>query len=415
MASRHPQYRHYGKSVEHLPPNGYTLAYNPVSSLEDARSASSKSNKEANRTLRRVPKDSKLSSSFGNWLGRHKAKKVDNSERVRISQPVPIQQAPPRPRRPSDTPKYVNQLKELATSAASRQYPKKIEIKRENLGQAHEALGSHPVNLTRRVDTAEKGVAVQQAPLQRAGKSSDLRSVAKAEAQSRRVSRKPRRTVDDKAERRKGRVFLGARDLYEFPNPENYESTEEKIDDRVWEDAGFDDPHAPASRKSPVPEITLTEPTPIDENDTFQTEEPQKLLGVDDCYKVLYHGQVKELRGLRHTLRYLVPLAWLVAEAEGVDLNDMGALESALKTIIADREKLFDLFPLAQLLAEDQKVDIDDFKALPRALHNVMADRDSAKRIADYHKMVSRRLEGKIAQLEKERADSEDNEEYQWM
>ncbi|KAI1089080.1 hypothetical protein F5B19DRAFT_504998 [Rostrohypoxylon terebratum] len=415
MASKYPQYRPYGNSVEHLPPSGHTLAYDPTTGLKDFKSTSSKQSKEANRTLRRVPKDSKLSSSFGNWLGRHKTRKVDNSEQIRISEPVPIKQAPPRPRRPSDAPGYMSQLYELTGSAASRQEPKKIEIKRENLGQAHEALRSHPVNLAPRVDTTEKGVRVQNAPLKHIGKSGDLRSVVKTGAQSRRSSVERRRMADTKADRRKGRVFLNPQSLYEFPNPENFESAEEETDGRVWEDAGFDAPHTPATRKSPVPEITLTQPTPIDENTPLQSEEPQKLLGVDDCYKVLYHGQVKELRGLRHTLRYLVPLAWLVAEAEGVDLNDMGALENALKTIIADREKLFDLFPLAQLLAEDQKVDIDDFKALPRALNNVMADRDSAKRIADYHKIVSRRLEGKIAQLEKGKDGGEDEEEYQWM
>ncbi|KAI1456621.1 hypothetical protein F4805DRAFT_458621 [Annulohypoxylon moriforme] len=417
MPSRQPQYRQYGSSAEHLAlQRGSTQAYDSDSSVKEARQLHS--GKGGNRTLRRVPKDAKLSSSFGNWLGRHKAKKVDNSERIRISDPIPIQPAPPRPRRPSDS---ENGRYEQLRSAAPKPPPKDIEIKRENLGNVHEALRSHPVfprPATKEGDVRARPVSgTRQAPAKYADKNGDLRTAARNEVQTKRTSMEPQQKADVKAERRKGRVFLDAKDLYEFPDPETFGNSEENDDDgHHWEDAGFDDPHTPATSNGPTPKITITEPTP-DEHNSLQVEEsPQRLLGVDDCYKVLYQGQTKELRGLRNTLRYLVPLAWLVAEAEGVDLNDIGALEGALKTIIADREKLFDLFPLAQVLAEDQKVDIDDFKGLPGALKNVMSDRDSAKRMADYHKMVSRRLEGKIAQLERERdGEDDDDEQYQWL
>ncbi|KAI1205887.1 uncharacterized protein F4807DRAFT_464349 [Annulohypoxylon truncatum] len=418
MTSRQLQYRQYGGSAEHLTlQNGSTLAYDFNHSVTEARPSSPTSNKGASRTLRRVPKDAKLSSSFGNWLGRHKAKKGDNSERIHISEPKPLQQAPPRPRRPSDAPELAHGPYELPGSIVSRPPTKNPEIKRENLGNVHEALRSHPI--APRPDTKDKGIPVRRVPLNYAVKNSDSSATARTEVRTKRTSKVPQSTADVKAERRKGRIFLDGKNLYEFPDPESYESGEEENNDdgHLWEDAGFDDPGMPAINERSVPKITVTHPTDNEQSSIQSEETPQKLLGVDDCYKVLYQGQTKELRGLRKTLKYLVPLAWLVAEAEGVDPHDGVALEGALRTIIADREKLFDLFPLAQVLAEDQKVDIDDFKALPRALKNIMSDRDSATRIADYHRMVSRRLEGKIAQLERERTrdESDDDEEYQWL
>ncbi|KAI0889603.1 uncharacterized protein GGS22DRAFT_182946 [Annulohypoxylon maeteangense] len=413
MASRQPQYRQYGGSVERLPlHNGSTLAYDSNSSVKDVRLHESASNKGVDRTLRRVPKDAKLSSSFGNWLGRYKAKKGENLDRIRISDPMPIQQTPSRPKRSSYTPELGNGSHELLRSAAPKPPPRDVEIKRENLGGCHEALRSHPI--APQPSPKERNVATRQTPLKHTAKSGNSKAVAHDEPRTKGTTMEPRQKTDVKTERRKGRIFLDTTDMYEFPNPDTFESSEENDDDgHIWEDAGFDDPQ-PVTKNESAPKITITQPSDDGYSSMKSEETPQRLLGVDDCYKVLYEGQTKEMRGLRNTLRYLVPLAWLIADAEGVDPNDIDALEGALKTIIADREKLFDLFPLAQVLAEDQKVDIDDFKALPRALQNVMADRDNARRMADYHRMASRRLEGRIAKLERER-DSEDNEEYQWL
>ncbi|KAI2472366.1 hypothetical protein F4781DRAFT_428336 [Annulohypoxylon bovei var. microspora] len=422
MASRHSQYRQYGDSREHsLSQNGSTLAYDSNGSLRETRSPSSPSREGMGRTLRRVPKDAKLSSSFSNWLGRHKAKKGESPEGIRISDPILIQQAPARPRRPSVAlaPQLGHGSQIRPELVVPKPPPKNPGVQKQNLGNTREALRSHPV--TPRSDTRNKDISSQQG-LKYSDNSRDSR-VARSEAvRSQRTPVEPQPAIDVKAkrmaeikaDRRKGRIFLDGTNLYEFPNPENWQGGDDNGDDgHIWEDAGFNDPYTPATNDRPVPEITVTQPTDDEEESTQSEEIPQRLLAVEDCYKVLWQGQKKEIRGLRESLRYLVPLAWLIAESEGVDLNDMVALEGALKTIIADREKLFDLFPLAQVLADDQKVDIDDFTALPRALKNVMSDRDSAKRMSDYHRMVRQRLEGRIAQLEKGRNDdTDDDEEY---
>ncbi|KAF3066528.1 hypothetical protein GL218_09036 [Daldinia childiae] len=244
---------------------------------------------------------------------------------------------------------------------------------------------------------------------------------------------KPSLSADVRAERRKGRIFLNSdpsRSLYEFPDPEvwsNEGDDESDDDDQFWDDAGFEDSDfddagfeeavfESTDRQYPtdssIPEITVSSPSD-EESETKRRMSSKDMLKPDDVYKVLWKQQTKETRFLNETQRFLLPLAWLVAEAEGIDVNDLPALEMSLKSIIADRQKLIDLFPLAKILAKDQKVDVTDFKSFPRMLKNVIADRDNAKRLAEYHRVARRKLESRVAQLEMERnGESPDDEEY---
>ncbi|KAI1103907.1 hypothetical protein F4804DRAFT_332840 [Jackrogersella minutella] len=433
MASRHSQYRQHGGSSEHLPlRNESTLAYDSSRGRREAPMANSASYQGMDRTLRRVPKfenkDTIMSRSFGHWLGRHKAKRAASPERLRISEPQPLllPQAPTRPKRPPFelTPQSGHGSRILPELEAPKSQPKVAGIQRQHLGRANEALGSHPVASW--LGTMEKKVPPRQVLLQPADSNGSLR-IPVSEANRSHKSPvesessneiKAKKMAEIKAERRKGRVFLNTevpKNLYEFPDPETWQSEDEQEtddgDSRFWEDAGFDDVYEPKTEDSHIPNITITKPSD-DGNEPTHNERPQNLLSVDHCYKALLQNQKREIRGLNNALRYLLPLAWLISEAEGIDPDDAIALEDALKRILADRKKLFDLFPLARILAEDQKVDVNDFKTLPRALRNVLYDRDNAKKVAEYHKMVSKRLEGRLAHLRGEENDDEDDEEY---
>ncbi|KAI1801846.1 hypothetical protein F4811DRAFT_532586 [Daldinia bambusicola] len=470
MASRYSQPQYHDESsrfsLEATRSHSNLLSSTEPTQAYDSRSerrgrgiktSRSMQNQQMDRMLPRDPsvenKDVKVTKAFSRWLGKHRAKNTANSERLRISEPQPVSltQAPLRHKHSHNEqaplpPKISRILPELEIAKPPLKNP---SIQKKNLGKSHDALGSYPVGTW--LDNSEQSYPPKQILFNsKAGDSEDEVTDA---AKSRRQSRAPPKSVgheskltediqsglaaDVRAERRKGRIFSNedpSKNLYEFPNPDAWygEDDENDEDDQFWDDAGFDGSDFEGSdfddagfeeavftgrreRHSanfPIPDIVIS--TPSDEGEPSKRRASSgDLLKPDDVYKVLWMKQAKEIRFLNETQRYLLPLAWLVAEAEGIDVNDLPALENALKVIISDRRKLFDLFPLAKVLAKDQKVDVNDFKSFPKILKNVLSDRDNAKRLADYHRAAKLKLESKIAQLEAEKiGESPDEEDY---
>ncbi|KAI2614016.1 uncharacterized protein GGS25DRAFT_527129 [Hypoxylon fragiforme] len=388
-----------------------------------------------------------IGGALSRWLGKYRGKSP-SPERPSISKPQRIgaPQAPLRSNRVSlePTPSLMpgsRILPELEIPMSVSSLPRLTSTRRRSLASKNDALGSHPV---RWLDNMEGRFPAQKILL-RPGDEGHGRTVdAPSKAgRSRRVVLDPGMEINPeviqlkaiKAERRKGRLFLPREiptNFSEFPDPEAWHvDTDDR--DRMWEDAGFDDVEEyeipddeipgyeiPGNEipASDIPDIIVT--APDDEPALQNNDASEDLLVVDDCYKHLWNKQRREIRDLKCSLQFLLPLATLVAEAEEIDLNDITALETALKTIIQDRDRLFDLYPLAQALAKDQKLDENDFKALPQALRNVLADRDNAKRVAHYHRTMRQRLEVRVAELEMKKekgsdVDSQDEEEYMWL
>ncbi|KAI0173344.1 hypothetical protein GGR52DRAFT_590488 [Hypoxylon sp. FL1284] len=297
--------------------------------------------------------------------------------------------------------------------------PKASRTNRQEFGKGHEALGSHPVGSW--LEMMEKRYPARQILLR--GEESSRQSTARP------ISSEPkhlkplvnvpgRLPAEVLAERRKGRVFLDAdlsRNLYEFPDPEMWEDdSDEDTDESLWEDAVMGDEDidevVDIGANGIIPRITVTKPEKAhEENATSSSEGSSPLLDVNYCYKVISIKQERELKMLK---RHLLPLAYLVAETENIDVNDVGLLEESLRSIIADREKLLDLYPLAHLLAQDQEMDPEDFGALPQALENVLDDRDNAKRLARYHRATKEKLERRVARMEAEMDRYQDGENY---
>ncbi|KAI8958931.1 hypothetical protein F5Y11DRAFT_362213 [Daldinia sp. FL1419] len=391
-------------------------------------------------------KDVGVTSTFSRWLGKHKPKNVVSTEKLRISEPqsIPAPQAPLRPKRSFEkqAPLPTSNSRILPEIEASKPLPKKPSVRKRNLGKSRDALGSYPIGAW--LDDSEKTNPPEGVLLRyKAGESEESGDSDDSEDEEYQGtvrsgrstpgsvdSIKPELPANIRAERRKGRIFLDndpSKNRYEFPDPDTWDgeySDESDEDDQFWDDAGFDDNGFDdtsfeeavfgrrASNDGSIPDITISPPSDegfISEED----KEPPRLLQPEDAYKVLCAQQKKQIRLLTQTQRYLFPLAWLVAEVHSIDPDDLPPLEKALTQIIADREKLFELFPLAQILANDQKVDVNNFKEFPRMLQNIMADRDNYKRLANYHRLATRKLESKVARLESElRGESPDEEDY---
>ncbi|KAI1074620.1 hypothetical protein F5B20DRAFT_586092 [Whalleya microplaca] len=371
------------------------------------------------------------------WLGKHKDKPKHEKEKLVISSPMPIspRRVPQRPARPpiEQTPASFYGMSTLQESRAPVLPPKppvppkdtpstlKLTIRRENLGTAREALGSHPVKW---LNSAQRQYPAERILTPSAAKDRNRQTVIYSDTESGVAPTKPEVSAQLKAERRKGRVFQSGpllaelQGFQEFPDPQTFDGQD---DGEFWEDAGINDDSEvlnpetedgdpemtiiPEQQKEDglcVPELTITAPEKTDNSTRARktrSGRPSKpLLDVDDAYERLFHRQEKETRKLRQ----LLPLAWLVADIEGIEPTDIGALTRALQGIIDDNDKLWKLWPLAMTLAEDQGLDLEDFKAFPQALQKVLADRDSAQRAAYHHMARERQLEGRVRQMQRE-------------
>ncbi|KAI1382449.1 hypothetical protein F4677DRAFT_458551 [Hypoxylon crocopeplum] len=365
----------------------------------------------------------KIMKSIGRWLGRH----ITKTPPKRASISVPGEELLPEA--------ALRAIKEttLDIPMLRSQGP---ELRKENLGQANEALGSHSVATS--LNSMEQKSPAQQTLLKSSSMDEENDCAPTVHVESDRPHLRPREPepTDDakakemadmkaiKAERRKGRIFLPGQargSFFEFPDPDawNVEAAEFNSDDEdghFWEDAGFDTVDEPENGIGEIPSIIISPPddTSINTGTTPPSREGSKpLLKVDHAYEVLWHKQNAQIRNLKCMLSILQPLAWLVSKAEGIHPEHNPAmLEEALKRIIQDREQLFDLFPLAEILAADQNVDVNDFKLLPQALSKVLSDRDNARTLANYYHATKERYEKRIAQLEKEKEYQQDREDY---
>ncbi|KAI5861665.1 hypothetical protein GGS23DRAFT_611798 [Durotheca rogersii] len=344
------------------------------------------------------------SSGLTRWFAKKVGKPVETREKLHISEPLLI--SAPRSIGVQSSPQATPDAGEPRSRSRDSGSVTGDSVRRENLGASREALGSHPVPKRSR-DMKGRAPARHTIP-PTAGNGRDRPNLGSTE---------PVMTKDDVHERRKGRIFSGgeiADALHEFPDPEAWPSQDKDAHDSgFWEDAGFGDDdtsrnnevtivaYDPAIEHSNAPMLTIT--TVGDDENAVSPAGGNSIsrgrLVVDDCYERLWAAQQKETRRLRR----LLPLADLVAGAEDVGPNgDPGELEEALRTIIDDREALLSLMPLAQALADDQRIDIDDLEALPLALDRVLEERNSARSAANHHKRMTRALEARVAELERE-------------
>jgi hypothetical protein len=200
--------------------------------------------------------------------------------------------------------------------------------------------------------------------------------------------KEPKPLPDSSTARRRGRVFSTANmgsSLHQFPNFNTEQANQEGQEAQKPVECG-------------IPTIRLSPPK---EGDIQQVQ--TKTLSVDHAYKILHLESERENRRLRR-FKDLQSLAWLISEAEGIELSDTAALAEALRDIIEDRQKLGNLLPLAVTLCEDQGIEFETeaFDALPLALDKVLADRDRAQYVAGHHKRARQRLERRVKQLESE-------------
>ncbi|KAI6084794.1 hypothetical protein F4821DRAFT_279798 [Hypoxylon rubiginosum] len=405
--------------------NESTLAYDSPRERQGTLRPNSMSTQETSRVIKRIPevehKDTKWAKFFGNFLGKPKEKPSSSHEKLSISEPRLISapshvRAGHQPAQQTPAPKRVSRI--LSEVNLPKPPSKSPRIQRENLGTAREALGSQPIGSW--LNRMEKQCPAQQILLTASRRQSNQSKSAPENAWPL-TDVVAQTSADIKAERRKGRIFLDSdlsRNLYEFPDPEEwYDDSDDDSDDSRWEDAGFDDggdddDTDDADNDGTIPNIIISEPcdNKCNENATQRNRMSKRHLDIDDCYKVLWTNQDKELRQIK---RCLLPLAYLIAEVENIDLDNPELLEGTLKSIIADRERLFDLYPLAYMLAQDQGIDAEDFAALPQVLDSVFQDRDNAKKMVRYHKATKEKLERRVAEMENERKHSyEDAEEY---
>ncbi|KAI1383601.1 uncharacterized protein F4822DRAFT_434714 [Hypoxylon trugodes] len=426
MGSRYAQQQYRSVSSENVPSTaGSTLAYDLRCGRSDSQLPTPMSAEALDRVLGNTPKPKrdkvKGSNPITTWLGKYTGKGFVNIEGLQLGPPSPPQ-PPLHPMRPI--------VKRASMSAPSW---------KESSGEPKEALVSNSIAWPTAAGKDLPELPGEEVVLSPAGNGSNY---VVPDTPIRRVVdpayRKPvpsnpatnvgsQETKDLKAERRKGRVFNEEdlpKDLYEFPSPDDW-VTEDEAEEYFWEDAGFDDIQEPASEQKPlvrrletIPEIVITEPD--DEGSAEQNRKKPRMqyknqLSVDNSFEVLYHKQTSQVRKLKGRVDCLHVLAFLVAQAEDLDMDDLVAVHGALKHIIDDRDKLFDLFPLAKTLAKDQKLDAKDVKALHRALKKVLLDRDNALQEVAIGKATIQRLKDQIESLRREGSDSLDAERYVYL
>ncbi|KAI1203893.1 hypothetical protein F5X97DRAFT_317912 [Nemania serpens] len=274
----------------------------------------------------------------------------------------------------------------------SPQIPNPPKIDTRNLGTAKEALNSHPIRLSGS-GRLERYVGTLLASPDREPSRSEKeiknyhRKLVIYESDDEVLLRGPGPSKHLFGERQQGN---GSR------KPENAkENVEEGIEETI---------------DCTIPTIRLV-PPPEGDVEPLGT----RFLSVDEAYKTLFQRSKRENR----TLRGLLPLAWLLAEAEGIDIHDTAALVEALEGIIEDRQRSSNLLSLASTLCADQDIDFETgaFENLPRALDKVLKDREAAKFAAGHEKRVRQRLERRVIQLENTLSElrCDGNEDFQYF
>ncbi|KAI2628932.1 hypothetical protein GGS21DRAFT_229647 [Xylaria nigripes] len=292
-------------------------------------------------------------------------------------QPLARRIRPPTERMPASTPPHPAQAPWTSFP------PEPPKIDRRNLGSLREALHSHPVT---QVSSAQRSSVAGD---------DDTKAqhrkyvICETDEDDSVLLMRPKGSVDPSTDRRQGRVFATERweiGLQEILRPESWSSIEEE--------KGKEKPSEPT-----IPTIKVSPPS----DGETQPVSPG-LLTVDSTYKILHKKSKKENRHLSRRLQSLQPLAWLVSEAEGIDVNDTVRLAEALRTIIDDRQMLINTLPLAVTLCADQGIEFNDdaFEALPQALDKVLFDREQARIAASHHKKARKLLESRVNQLESE-------------
>ncbi|KAI0908899.1 hypothetical protein F4823DRAFT_639579 [Ustulina deusta] len=297
------------------------------------------------------------------------------ADRASIEQPSPLPGTPhPYLPRPSAN------LDSSPQESRGFTIPKSPQIDPRNLGSENEALHSHP---------CLEGLTWDSTQSDKETKAWNRKFVIYGRGDADHIILKgPEHSETLVTERPRSPIFSSkARDatLELFPSPESWETNGEKI---VEEPAD-----------SAIPAIQLNPPA---EGDTQKVDTGH--LCVNRAYKDLHEKSERENRKLNGQLRRLLPLASLLSEAEGIDIEDTQALKEALRDIIEDNRRLTNLWPLAVTLSADQGIELntDEFGALHHALEKALADVKRAKFAAGHHKRIRKSLECRVRRLENE-------------
>ncbi|KAI1163682.1 hypothetical protein F5B18DRAFT_671937 [Nemania serpens] len=280
-------------------------------------------------------------------------------DKTGIARPVGSQAVPP----------SAEELRKLSLLTV----PKPPRIDTQNLGTANEGLHSHPTDTLLETYHSDKEIKKWHRKL----------VICERDNEDYTLLNGPVPSKDIFGKRRQGNGFRKP-DYAE----ENVEESVKKATDCT----------IPAIRLVPPPEGDV---------------EPSRSLAVDEAYKILFRRSERENRSLRG----LIPLAWLLAEAEGIDIHDTAALVEALEGIIKDRQRLLDLLPLAATLCADQGIDPETgtLETLPRVLDRVLKDREAAKFAAGHAKRAKLKLERRVIQLENKLSDFRCGDEEDYM
>ncbi|KAI0391817.1 hypothetical protein F5Y17DRAFT_439136 [Xylariaceae sp. FL0594] len=182
-------------------------------------------------------------------------------------------------------------------------------------------------------------------------------------------------------------------------------------------------------RESPSPEanepVSPTVPaimvSPPEDGDVAHSESADRLCP-HEAYKILFRKSERQARMYARVL----PLLQLLSESEGgINVNDIGALDVALRKLMDERKQLQEIAHILSSSRQrgyrytadsrqtitnsegrgegriEENGDID-FNALLQDLNKALSERDRAKHAASHHKRAREALEARIRDLEDE-------------
>ena len=252
--------------------------------------------------------------------------------------------------------------------------PKSPQIDPRNLGSAKEALHSHPAN-----------VSTARSPLQNDKDTEQNRKcVIYENPDGRLIIRRPGRPT----------LFISKAQsavLEQILSPESQQNSEER--------------KAEKTDKPTIPTIQVTRSSGENVQDEAETEH----ICENTAYKDLYKNSQRNVRALKRQVKRVVPLAFLVSDAEDVDIEDTTGLIEKLEWIIEDSKTLVKVLPLITALCEDQRIKFDEdaLRILPRVLEKVLADSRETRRArqaAGHYKRAKKALECRMKRMEDELA-----------
>lgn len=311
------------------------------------------------------------------------ADKPSTIDKTMIGNPIPLiaQQAPPRPARP-----HVGEgLFAFPAHLELEANPVEPRIDRGNLGSANDALHSHPIEVILEGQIEAFGPDREMDIKTRHRKfkiynSSNDEDVSIGDTMP---LRGLPASSDLLPERRRSRTYSKAgseRKQYTIFGPDAWDVVQETRRDGNNPD-------------SKIPTIQL--PPPEDEGEKKKKKKKQEIHlkplalmiaeteGIDINDFASLAEKLREILDDRKRLENILPLANTICEAQGINVNDSASLAEKLKEILEDRKRLEDVMPLANIattICETEGIEVNDFASLAEKLREILDDR---KRLED--------------------------------